>query len=79
MLSKEEVIKIFSDSGALMKGHFKLTSGRHSNYYMQCAQVLQYPHYTEELARDIADFFSARTEWNWWSVPQWVALLFPMK
>lgn len=60
MLSKEEAVKIFSDSGALMKGHFKLTSGRHSNYYMQCAQVLQYPHYTEELARDIADFFRSQ-------------------
>ncbi len=57
MLSREEAVKIFSDSGALMEGHFLLTSGRHSNQYMQCAQVLQYPAYTEQLARHIADKF----------------------
>jgi orotate phosphoribosyltransferase len=58
MLSKEQAIKIFSDSGALMEGHFKLTSGRHSNRYMQCAQVLQYPAYTEELACHLAEKFA---------------------
>ncbi len=57
MLSREEAVKIFSVSGALMEGHFLLTSGRHSNQYMQCAQVLQYPTYTEQLARHIADKF----------------------
>ncbi|KUG03829.1 orotate phosphoribosyltransferase [hydrocarbon metagenome] len=57
MLSREEALKIFSDSGALMEGHFLLTSGRHSNQYMQCAQVLQYPAFTEQLARHIADKF----------------------
>lgn len=57
MLTRDEAVKIFSDSGALMQGHFLLTSGRHSNQYMQCAQVLQYPAYTEQLARHIADLF----------------------
>lgn len=57
MLSQDEVIKIFTDSGALLKGHFKLTSGRHSNRYMQCAQVLQYPDYTEQLAQHLAEKF----------------------
>jgi len=57
MLSKDQAVKIFSDSGALMEGHFKLTSGRHSNRYMQCAQVLQYPNYTEELALHLAEKF----------------------
>ena len=55
MLSQQEAIDIFTRSGALMEGHFKLTSGRHSNRYMQCAQVLQYPHYTEQLAAHIAE------------------------
>jgi orotate phosphoribosyltransferase len=59
MLSKEEAIRIFIDSGALMEGHFRLTSGRHSNQYMQCAQVLQYPKYTEQLAAHIAEKFAA--------------------
>jgi len=58
MLSKEQAVKIFTESGALMEGHFKLTSGRHSNRYMQCAQVLQYPAYTEELARHLAEKFA---------------------
>ncbi|HZJ84664.1 MAG TPA: orotate phosphoribosyltransferase [Syntrophomonadaceae bacterium] len=58
MLTKEEAIKIFSDAGALLNGHFQLTSGRHSNQYMQCAQVLKYPHYTEELAKHLAEFFA---------------------
>lgn len=58
MLSKEQAIKIFTESGALMEGHFKLTSGRHSNRYMQCAQVLQYPAYTEEMARHLAEKFA---------------------
>ncbi len=57
MLSRQEALTIFSDSGALMEGHFLLTSGRHSNQYMQCAQVLQYPAYTEQLAKHIADKF----------------------
>ena len=55
MLNYEEVVKVFMDSGALMEGHFLLTSGRHSDQYMQCARVLQYPHYTEKLARQLAD------------------------
>lgn len=57
MLTHEQATKIFLDSGALMNGHFRLTSGRHSNQYMQCAQVLKYPDYTEELARHIAEHF----------------------
>jgi orotate phosphoribosyltransferase len=64
MLNKEEATQIFLDSGALMEGHFKLTSGRHSNRYMQCAQVLQYPQYTEKLAAHIAEKFAAeKIDW----------------
>lgn len=55
MLNKAEATDIFTKSGALMEGHFMLTSGRHSNRYMQCAQVLQYPHFTEQLAAHIAE------------------------
>lgn len=57
MLSNEEAINIFSEAGALLEGHFRLTSGRHSNQYMQCAQVLQYPDATEKLARHLAEQF----------------------
>ncbi|MDA8229556.1 MAG: orotate phosphoribosyltransferase [Desulfitobacterium hafniense] len=57
MLSKEEVLDIFRQSNALLEGHFRLTSGRHSNRYMQCAQVLQYPDQTAKLCKEIADTF----------------------
>jgi orotate phosphoribosyltransferase len=42
-LKAEEVIKRFKQSGALLEGHFLLTSGLHSTTYLQCALVLQYP------------------------------------
>lgn len=57
MLDNETATRIFTEAGALLQGHFKLTSGRHSNRYMQCAQVLQYPGYTEQLAHHIAEQF----------------------
>lgn len=53
----EEIMQIFLQTGALMEGHFILTSGRHSNRYMQCARVLQYPDHTETLARIIAGHY----------------------
>ena len=57
MLNKNEVLDIFRKSNALLEGHFRLTSGRHSDRYMQCAQVLQYPNYTAQLCGDIVEVF----------------------
>jgi len=37
------MVKILKNTGSIMEGHFKLTSGFHSKYYMQCARLLQYP------------------------------------
>jgi orotate phosphoribosyltransferase len=48
---------IFVRSGALLDGHFLLTSGNHSNQYFQCAKVLQYPEYAEKLCAVIAERF----------------------
>lgn len=56
-MKQAEAAKIFEKAGALLKGHFTLTSGRHSDKYMQCAQVLQYPEYTEKLAKELAKHF----------------------
>lgn len=58
MLTKEQAIEIFTKSKALLTGHFRLTSGRHSSQYMQCAQVLQYPEYASQLCRDLAERFA---------------------
>ncbi len=56
-ISTEEVLKIFKETGALLEGHFLLTSGLHSSKYFQCAKVLQYPEYAETLCRQIARHF----------------------
>lgn len=53
----EEVLRIFREAGAILDGHFQLTSGRHSGTYLEKFRVLQYPHYTERLCRLIADRF----------------------
>lgn len=57
-LSREDILKIFEDSGALLKGHFILTSGLHSDSYFQCARVFQYPWHAEALCRDISEHFA---------------------
>jgi len=49
--------EIFQKSGAILKGHFLLASGLHSPIYWEKFQVLQYPHYTEQLCRIIAMHF----------------------
>ena len=55
--NENNILEIFKKTGALLQGHFLLTSGRHSNMYFQCAKVLQYPEYTEQVCKIIADHF----------------------
>ncbi|MGQ0644334.1 MAG: orotate phosphoribosyltransferase [Elusimicrobiota bacterium] len=59
MLSDQEIRAILEESGALLSGHFKLSSGRHSGHYLQCAQVLQHPDKAELLCRTLAEKCSA--------------------
>ncbi|MFN4240430.1 MAG: orotate phosphoribosyltransferase [Erythrobacter cryptus] len=42
-MTQDEVLAEFRASGALLEGHFKLSSGRHSAHYLQCARVLMNP------------------------------------
>lgn len=58
MLTSKEIESIFQKTGAMLLGHFKLTSGRHSDRYFQCARVLQYPEHTEKLCRELAARFA---------------------
>jgi orotate phosphoribosyltransferase len=58
MLSREEILRMFESSGAIRHGHFELSSGLHSGTYVQCALVLQYPRYAENLGRALAALFS---------------------
>jgi orotate phosphoribosyltransferase len=56
-VKQEEVIERFRRTGALLEGHFVLTSGLHSTEYLQCALVLQYPAEAESFGRAIAERF----------------------
>lgn len=56
-VTREEIVEIFTKTGAMLTGHFRLTSGKHSNHYFQCAQVLQVPQYTKQLCKELADRF----------------------
>lgn len=56
-IKESEIIDILKKTGALLTGHFKLSSGLHSGQYLQCARVLQYPEYARRLAETIADKF----------------------
>jgi orotate phosphoribosyltransferase len=58
MLTQDEVLNIFKETGALLNGHFKLTSGMHGAVYFEKFQVLQYPNYVELLCKEIADRFA---------------------
>ncbi len=53
-MTAEQVLGVFKETGALLDGHFQLTSGLHSNQYFQCAKVLQYPEHCEALCSVIA-------------------------
>ncbi|MFN2597949.1 MAG: orotate phosphoribosyltransferase, partial [Pyrinomonadaceae bacterium] len=53
-MNAEEVIERFKRTGALLEGHFVLSSGLHSTQYLQCALVLQHPREAEGFARAIA-------------------------
>ncbi|SDK93989.1 orotate phosphoribosyltransferase [Natronincola ferrireducens] len=57
MIKKERVLEIFEKLEVLKRGHFLFTSGRHSDNYMQCAKILQYPEYTEEIIKGLAEEF----------------------
>jgi orotate phosphoribosyltransferase len=53
-MTQEEVLQIFRQSDALLEGHFRLTSGLHSDRYLQCALVLQHPRQAAALGAALA-------------------------
>lgn len=61
-MNKDEILKIFKDKNAFLEGHFELSSGLHSKYYLQCAQVLQYPDLAYKLCEDLANRFHETIE-----------------
>ena len=58
-MSRDDYLNIFRETGALLEGHFVLTSGRHSPSYFQCAKVLQHPNYLSDFSQKISDHFES--------------------
>lgn len=56
-MKPEHVIDEFRTTGALLEGHFQLSSGLHSTVYLQCALVLQFPEKAEAFGRAIAESY----------------------
>jgi orotate phosphoribosyltransferase len=54
-MTKDEVLQIFRDTGALLEGHFVLRSGLHSRQYFQCALALQQMPVVEKVGGALAD------------------------
>lgn len=59
-MDRAEMERIFKETGLMLEGHFLLTSGRHSNRYMQCAKLFQYPVYSEMICKDLAKRFEGQ-------------------
>ncbi len=57
-MQREQLMDLLTASGVLQEGHFLLSSGLHSDRYLQCAQILQHPGRAEKLGREIAEKFS---------------------
>ncbi len=56
-MKQKDILRIFQDHDALMEGHFLLSSGLHSEQYLQCARVLENPKIAEKLSRALAASF----------------------
>jgi len=54
-VTEDVVLGLFRESGALLDGHFLLSSGLHSPGYLQCALVMQHPKHAETLGRMLGD------------------------
>ena len=52
-MTEQEILDIFSQTGALLQGHFELRSKLHSDRYFQCANVLRYPRIAARLCDEL--------------------------
>ena len=56
-MNSDEILQLFKDSSALLNGHFKLTSGRHSNVYYEKFTLLKQPKICTKICQQMADHF----------------------
>ena len=59
MITHDEVFAILRETGTLREGHFRLTSGRHSDRFFLMPHAFQFPAETEILCRGLAQLFAA--------------------
>lgn len=52
-MTNEQILEVFNKHNALLEGHFLLSSGLHSDKYLQCALIMQYPAIAERLINDL--------------------------
>ena len=52
-----DILNLFKETGALLSGHFRLSSGLHSGNYFQCALLLQNPDIAEKICQQLAGYF----------------------
>jgi orotate phosphoribosyltransferase len=71
VLTPSEIVDLLREAGALLTGHFRLSSGLHSPEYLQCAVALQHPPLAEKLGRALAD------RWRALASPQVSAVVSP--
>ena len=50
-----EILDLLIQTGAILEGHFLLSSGKHSDRYVQCAKLLQYPDKAEIVIKKIVE------------------------
>ena len=54
-LSNEQILEVFRKTGGILHGHFLLTSGRHSDTYMQCAKLFVHPEESAFLCKALSE------------------------
>lgn len=59
-MKSEEILKLLETRGAVLQGHFLLSSGLHSNCYIQCARLFQDPQVSEKIAKELAKPFTGK-------------------
>lgn len=57
-MNQDEIIRLFKESNALLTGHFKLTSGRHSDVYYEKFTLLKQPKICTQICKEMADRFA---------------------
>lgn len=55
-----EIMQVLEDKGAVMRGHFELSSGRHSNLFVQKFRVLEHPRLAQRFGESLAELFDKR-------------------